>query len=64
MTLERGDLEVRYHWIPDDPGDRWYPGEPAHVELESVTWRGKPVLRIKNRNLQKLEDWCYANETR
>ena len=61
LTIERGDLVTGYTWSAGDTPGRWHPGEAAHADIVKITWRGRPVLNIGNRNLSRIEDEVAAS---
>lgn len=63
MFIRRGDLTIRYRCYPGEPADRWYPGSRPYVEIHDVTWRGRPVRNIKDRNIDSLITEIEAAET-
>ena len=63
LNIERGDLTICYQWVPGEPADRWYPGARPYAEIQDVTWRGRPVCNIGNRNLDRLKAEIEATET-
>ena len=54
-AIERGDLVIHYTVSPGDPGDRFCPGEPPHVEDLAVEWRGRELVNVSNRNVERIE---------
>ena len=60
LTIERGDLMIFYTFSAGDPGDRWYPGEPPHVEDLAVEFRGRELENISERNMRRLEEEIAA----
>lgn len=57
-----GDLMISWNWVREDPGDRFYPGEPAHPEDIMVFFRGRPIERISNKKMRQIEEEIVAFE--
>jgi hypothetical protein len=58
-TLTRGDgLNVDYITLPGRSPSQTDPGYPPEIEITGVTWRGRELVRLNCRNLDRLREDC------